>query len=483
MTQPTDPTPSPTPSYEQPDEIASADRPASAMPTKHALEYESPAGHDSRAGGHDPYAALRVPEFRLYFIAFLLTVIAGQIQTAAVGWEIYTKTGKAEDLGWLGLVLAVPMLVLSLPAGQWADRYSRKKLFLFMQVISAACALGLTIVSTRFHDHPLWLGMVFTLLGVGAAGATVGRPSREALMSQLVPAKLYPNAITWNSTSFELSSMVGPAIGGLIVWLGATHGPTFAYATAAAAWAAAFVLIARLPDRSAHLQRAVDEASAADADATITRRKAAGFADLVEGLRFVFRTKLLLAALTLDLFAVLFGGAVFLLPIFAKDILHVGAFGFGCLRAAGAIGAVSMALVQAHMPPFKRAGPVLLIAVTGFGLATIVFGLSESYLLSFLMLMAIGALDNISVVIRHSLVPLLTPDRMRGRVLAVNQIFVGSSNELGGLESGLTAKWFGAVASVVVGGILSIVVVFTVAIGFPQVRKLNRLNDVKPAEE
>jgi MFS family permease len=243
------------------------------------------------------------------------------------------------------------------------------------------------------------------------------------------------------------------------------------------------VLILRLPDQSPHLLRAAETKETPDDAPIVPRRKAAGFADLIEGLRFVFRTRLLLAALTLDLFAVLFGGAAFLLPIFAKDILHVGAFGFGCLRAASAIGAVSMAMLQAHLPPFQRAGPILLFAVTGFGVATIVFGLSESYVLSFLMLMFIGALDNISVVIRHSLVPLLTPDRMRGRVLAVNQIFVGSSNELGGLESGLTAKWFGPVASVVFGGIMSIVVVITVAVAFPQVRKLRSLNDVKPAEE
>jgi len=430
-----------------------------AEPGNDVIEHE--------AGHRDPYAALRVPAFRRYSVAFILSVIAGQVQTAAVGWEIYDRSGSsALDLGWLGLVLAIPMLILSLPAGQIADWFDRKKLFMFQQISLGLCAIGLTIVSWKFSHAPHALGIMYLLLGLGAAGATIGRPSREALMSGLIPAELYPNAITWNSTSFETSSMIGPAIGGLIVWLSS---PAVAYFVSAIAWAIALALIGTLPSAKAEPKKKDGKESA--------------LTELTEGIRFVFRTRLLLAALTLDLFAVLFGGAVFLLPIFAKDILHVGAFGFGCLRAASSIGAVSMAMVQAHMPPFKKAGWALLATVSGFAIATIVFGLSRSYVLSFIMLILTGAFDNISVVIRHSLVPLLTPDRMRGRVFAVNQIFVGSSNELGGLESGLSAWWLGAKLSVVLGGVASLLVVLLVGTGFKQVRDLGSLHDVRPADD
>jgi MFS family permease len=263
--------------------------------------------------------------------------------------------------------------------------------------------------------------------------------------------------------------MAGPAAGGLIVWLA---GPAVAYVAAAACFIGALILILFLPD--ARPERQLDTSG--------KPKHSAGLADLVAGIRFVFRSKLILAALTLDLFAVLFGGATFLLPVFAKDILGVGAFGFGCLRAAPSLGAVTMAMIQAHRPPIQKAGRALLLTVAGFSVATIVFGLSRNYALSFVMLVLTGAFDNISVVIRHSLVPLATPDNMRGRVLAVNQIFVGSSNELGGLESGLTATWIGPVLSVVGGGIASIGVVLAVALGFPEVRQLKSLEDVKPID-
>ena len=445
-------------SFDLADPLADQDRAAAAIPSKETLEHELPGGCEA----HDAYAALRVPAFRLFAIAFFLSAIGTQVEIAAVGWEIYKRSHSSLDLGWLGLVLAIPMLILSLPAGHLADFYSRKRLFLFMQVSTTICAIGLMIVSWRFSGTAHSIGVMYGLLAFGAIGATLGRPGREALMAQLVPNETYPNAVTWNATSFELSSMTGPALGGMIVWLAS---PAVAYAVAAVAFVISFVLILFLPDSIAE-----------------RRGNTAGFSDLVAGIRFVFRTKLLLAALTLDLFAVLFGGATFLLPLFAADILHVGAFGFGCLRAAPSIGAVSMALAQAHLPPFKRAGRTLLIAVTGFGMATIVFGLSKSYTLSFCMLILTGMTDNISVVIRHSLAPLLTPDRMRGRVMAVNQIFVGSSNELGGLESGLTAYWLGPVQSVVYGGIASILVVIAIALRYPQVRKLTSLHDVEPDE-
>ncbi|MGN6504349.1 MAG: MFS transporter, partial [Tepidisphaeraceae bacterium] len=363
----------------------------------------------------------------------------------------------------LGLVLAIPTLLLSLPAGHLADTYSRRGLFSFMQLSTTLCAAGLMLVSSHYAQAGWSLAAMYALLFFGAIGGTIGRPGREALMAGLVPTETYPNAVTWNATSFELSSMTGPALGGLIVgWFN----PAAAYATAAVAFIISFGLIFLLPDSRAE-----------------RKKESAGFKDLAVGVKFVFRTKLLLATLTLDLFAVLFGGAVYLLPMIADEVLHVGPRGFGCLRAAPSIGAVAMAMIQAHLPPFKRAGRALLLSVAGFGAATIVFGLSHSYVLSFLMLVITGATDNISVVVRHSLVPLLTPDRMRGRVMAVNQVFVGSSNELGGLESGMTAAWWGAVPSVVFGGVMSVLVVIAVAMRFPQVRRLASLHDVEPAED
>ena len=457
---PTDPPPK-HPPYELADPLADQDRPATAIPSQEMLEHESPTGIYAR----DPYAALRVPAFRRFVTAFFLSAAGAQIQTVAVGWEIYDKTHDANALGVLGLVLAVPMLLLSLPAGHLADTVSRKKLFLFMQVTTSICAAGLLLTSLPGAHHGLWI--MYALLAFGAVGGTIGRPGREALMAQIVPAELYPNAVTWNSTGFELSSMGGPAIGGLILW---KFGAATAYGAAAACFVTSFLLILTLPYTHIRHERTEED-------------HAAGLADLLAGIRFVFGNKLILAALTLDLFAVLFGGATFVLPVIAKDVLHVDRLGFGFLRAAPAIGAVTMALIQARMRPYQRAGPVLLWAVAGFGLATIVLGLSTSYTLTFAMLLLTGVFDNVSVVIRHSLVPLATPDKMRGRVLAVNQIFVGSSNELGGLESGLTTKAFGVVASVVAGGIASVAVVVAVAMGFPSVRKLKRLDDVRPAAD
>jgi MFS family permease len=288
-------------------------------------------------------------------------------------------------------------------------------------------------------------------------------------MPQLVPTSVFANAVTWNSSVFETASMAGPAIGGFICGRSVTH----AYVFTAICWSAAMVAIFFLPEKRL-------PGASSDGDAK-EPRGVPSFADLIAGVRFVWHSKLMLGAMTLDMFAVLLGGCTFLLPIFAQR-LGVGAVGFGWLRAAPSIGALTMAVVIAHTPPFQRAGRALLIAVAGFGCSTIVFGLSMNYGLSFAMLVIAGAFDNVSVVVRHTLVQLLTPDAMRGRVSAVNQVFIGSSNELGGLESGLTAAWFGPVGSVVAGGIGTILVVLGVASIWPQVRKLGSLKDIRPDE-
>jgi len=442
--------------YEPPDD----DRPASATPTEPLLEQQTPAGRDAAA--HDPYAALRNRHFRFLASGFFITVIAAQMQTVAAQYEIYARTGSALSLGVLGGVLAVPMLLLALPAGALADAFSRRKIVLGMLCCNGLLALGLAGLSFACADWPTrtWVTAMYLLLGLGNAAATIGRPARTSLLPQLVPPRIFSNAVTWNSSIFETASMLGPAIGGFVV----ARSITGAYLLASVCWFACCLFVYALPDIKPPPRQ----------------RSGSRLADLFVGLRFVGKTRLMLGAMTLDLFAVLFGGATFLFPVFARDILHVGPTGFGWLRAAPAIGAFAMALTIAHRPPIQRAGRALLLAVTGFGVATIVFGLSKNFWLSFAMLIATGMCDNISVVVRHTLVQMLTPDSMRGRVSAVNQIFIGSSNEIGGLESGLTAQWFGPVISVVGGGVGTLLVVGTVGAIFPEIRKLGSLRDIRP---
>jgi MFS family permease len=300
---------------------------------------------------------------------------------------------------------------------------------------------------------------MYSVIFLNAITLVFARPARQSLLPVLVPPQVFGNAVTWNSSSFEVCSMLGPAIGG---WLVAKTGSSVPYLANAGLLVACALLTTNFP-----------------ATPPKPRDEAPGFASLLAGVSFVWSRKLMLGVMLLDLFAVLLGGAVYLLPVFAKDILHTGPTGFGWLRAAPSFGAFTMALVLAHRPPMQRAGRALLLAVAGFGCATIVFGLSKNFWLSFAMLICTGACDNVSVVIRHTLVQLLTPDAMRGRVSAVNQVFIGSSNELGGLESGVTAAWWGPVRSVLVGGIGTLATVAVIGWLFPPLRKLGRLDEVK----
>lgn len=447
--------------YETPD----GERPSSASPTEQQLESEAPAIPQldySPARARDPYAALRLRNYRLYAAAFWMGVIGGQTQNVAVGWEIYKKTNSALSLGWLGLAMATPVLLLALPAGHLADTHSRRRIMLITHAVSALCALALAMLSRFYSNSPYSVLGIYALMILGNAGATFGRPARSALMPQLVPTSVFPNAVTWNSSIFEIASVVGPMFGGLICGISIP----LAYAFTAACWLAAMVLVWALPNTQPP-QRG---------DGSVPR-----FSDLIVGVRFVFQNKMMLGAMTLDMFAVLLGGCTFLLPIFAKD-MGGNAVTFGLLRAAPSIGAIVMALIIAHTPPFKRAGRALLLAVAAYGVVTLIFGLSTSFRLSFAMLVLSGAFDNVSVVIRHTLIQLLTPDRMRGRVSAVNQVFIGSSNEIGGLESGLTAAWLGHRASVVIGGVGTMLVVLGVGAIWPQVRKIGLLTDVTTLE-
>jgi MFS family permease len=447
--------PTPKQAYETPDD----DRAASAAPTEPQLEREMPGGRE--VAGHDPYAALRHRRYVIYMIAFFISVIASQMETFTATYEIFKKTGSTMSLGLVGLVLGIPMLLLTLPAGHLADSRSRRRMIVVTQSFCAVCLVGLSMLSHYGHAWPHSIGAMYLLLSLSAAGATIGRPARAALMPQLVPQAVFSNAVTWNSSTFETATVLGPTIAGFIC---AKSIPS-AYFVSAIGFAICAVLMATLPE--------THDASA--------KRRSATLSDVSVGLRFVWRAKLMLGAMTMDLFAVLLGGAVFLLPAVATDILHVGPIALAWLRAGPSIGAISMALILAHRPPMRRAGRALLLSVAGFGVATVIFGLSRNFWLSFVMLILTGAFDNISVVVRHTIVQMLTPDEMRGRVSAVNQIFIGSSNEIGGFESGVTAAWLGTVRSIVFGGIGTLLVVTVCSLVFPAVRTLGSLQDIKPA--
>jgi MFS family permease len=404
---------------------------------------------------HDSYRALRFRDFRLLLSSVFLTTFGQQMLTVSIGWELYNRTGSALVLGGIGLAQVIPLIFLFLPAGYAADHLSRKYLLVVAQAISMLATLGLAALS--FQHGPLLL--IYTcLLALGAA-QSFSLPTSSALVSQVLPEEAFENAVTWRSSASQLSAVLGPAAGGLLI--GLLGSASFVYVISGGL--SLVVVILLLFTRVRPQQ-----------EPAATGRKLSA---LVEGVRFLGRTQVLLAAITLDLFAVLLGGAVTLLPIFAKDILGVGPFGLGWLQAADSLGAVSMALFLAQRPPFKRAGPALLLAVAGFGVATILFGLSHWFWLSFLMLFVLGALDNISVVIRSTLVLVRTPDQMRGRVGAVSSLFIGTSNQLGGFESGLTAQLFGPIGSVVLGGIGTILVVALVAGYWPEMRHLGTLRE------
>ncbi len=405
---------------------------------------------------HDPYSALRLPHYRRYLLGGICATIASKIQLVALGWELYERTGSAMDLGFVGLAMFLPMLILTLPGGHAADRYDRQTILLISQALMAFSALSLAALT--YWRGPVYLAYAAIVLA-GAASA-IGRPARGAILRQLVPDQLVGVAVTWNSSSWQFAAVAGPALGGLLIaWTG---GAFWVFVTGFFLSIAVMILFSSLT--LTKVERATEPIS---------------LSSLLVGLRFVGRTKMILAAITLDLFAVLLGGAVALLPVYAKDILKVGSIGLGILDAAPSVGAVLMALVLAHMPPLKKAGRALIWSVAGFGAATIGFGLSTNFALSFALLAVTGALDMVSVVIRSTLVQVLTPESMRGRVGAVNTIFIGSSNELGGFESGITARYFGPVASVVGGGIGTILVVLMVNYLWPSVAALGSIEDLK----
>ena len=404
---------------------------------------------------HDPYAVLRIRDFRLLLTGRFITSFGGEMLTFAIAWELWLRTKSAFALGMVGLVQVVPVILLALPAGHFADQHNRRRIILVTQSVFALCSLGLAYLS--WTEGPLTL-IYACLLVIGIVRA-FNDPASSTLIPETVPPELFSNAATWSSSAWQTAAITGPMVAGL--WAGFLDNVTGIYVFDALAVFTFVILLSLIHGR--HIPLA---------------RKSATLDSLKEGLRFMRDTKVILAAITLDMFAVLFGGAVALLPIYATDILHVGAQGLGIMRAASSVGALLMAFALAHLPPFKQAGKTLLWAVTGFGLATIVFGLSKTFWLSVLMLGLLGALDNISVVIRSTLLLTRTPDVMRGRVSSVNSIFIGMSNELGAFESGFLASLVGPVLAVAGGGVGTIIVVLIVARVWPEMRNLRSLAPV-----
>lgn len=418
---------------------------------------------------HDPYGALRVPAFRWFVISLMAMTVGVQIQGIAVAWQLYAATNDPLALGLAGLAEVLPFLALSLPAGQWADRHDRKTLALIgigVLVFCAALFLAMTIglrtttgAEARTIGSTAWSSplAIYAVLAVSGLARAILQPARQALGTMIVPASLYANAATWRSSIWQFASVLGPAIGGL----------TFAFAGPLATYSVTLTLLVLA-------WFGMSAVPVPKREPTVST-SAAG-AGIFEGVRFVLRDKLVLAALSLDMFAVLFGGATALLPVFTKTVLKVSPEWLGYLRAAPAVGAVLMALLLAHQPPMQRAGRTLLFAVFAWGLSIIGFALSRNVWLSCALLAMGGAVDGISVVIRSTLLQARTPPEVMGRVMAVNSIFIGSANEIGAFESGLTARLFGAVNSVLLGGIVTIAVVLSMAVLSPTLRNLERLH-------
>ena len=410
----------------------------------------------------DAYAALRERDFRLFLIGHVTSVLGVQMQTVAVGWQLYEKTGSALALGMVGMVQFLPMLGLALPAGHAADRFDRRRVLMIASLVAALSSIGLMTASTLGGSAKL----IYLCLFVSGVARAFQGPARASMMPLLVPRSIFSNAVTWTVSGFELASLAGPALGG--AGIAAFQGATPVYLIGAVTSSFYVTMLGLMSKRSYAATRTRTGSLEAHDRVSLT--------SLAAGFKYVWMTKLLLAAMTLDLFAVLLGGAVALLPIYAKDILRVGPSGLGWLQAAPSVGAVTMALAATHLPPMQKAGRTLLWSVAGFGAATIVFGLSRSFWLSFLMLLLTGAFDNISVVVRHTLVQIQTPDEMRGRVSAVNSMFINASNELGRFESGTVAAFFGPVLSVVIGGVGTIIVVAACAWNWPELRRFGRLD-------
>jgi MFS family permease len=399
------------------------------------------------------YALLRNRDFVLYVVGRFIASFGQQMLAVAVGWEIYERTGSTLALGFAGLAGVVPMFLFTLPAGHVADNYSRKHVIIWMQLAMAVASSGLTLVSGLKAD----VSWMYACLFLAGTARTYLWAASAAYMPQLVTRREFPKAVNWNTGSFQIAAVAGPAAGGAFIALTGTAKWVYVFNAVAAGVCLSLIWLVR-----AHHKVAAKEPMS--------------LKNVAAGLKFVFRTKIILGSITLDLFAVLLGGATALLPVYAKTILHSGPTGLGWLRAALPLGSLLMSVILVHRPPLEKAGRTLLWAVAGFGLATIGFGYSRVFWLSCLMLFICGVTDYISVVVRHTLVQLLTPDEMRGRVSAVNNLFIGTSNDMGEVESGFVAACTSSVFAVVSGGVGTILVVIAVAWLWPELRKYGRLD-------
>lgn len=404
----------------------------------------------------DPYAVLRISDFRFFLIARMCANIAVKMQGVLVGWQIYSITKDPLALGLIGLAEALPALSVALYAGYLADKMSRKNIIGCVYATLLVCTLGLIVLATEVtHEaFPYTVRALYGIIFLTGLARGFMAPAMFGLMTQCVPPELYPNSSTWNSTLGQISMAVGAAFSGVL--FGFTDF-VVSYSVNAGFLIVALLMIYLISPKTKPVL--VEGRLLLD--------------NLLSGVRFVFKNEIFLGALSLDLFAVLFGGAVALLPIFAEEILHTGPQGLGFLRAASPAGAFIMAIYLIYRPPLRKTGVYLMYCVAGFGICMILFALSRNFYLSLLLLFVSGAFDNVSVVVRSIIMQTLTPPDMKGRVSSVNSMFIGSSNEIGAFESGLAARFFGTIPSVIIGGAITLVVVGITAWKAPSLRKLD----------
>jgi len=411
---------------------------------------------DTLTEKHDAYAVLRVRDFRLFLSFRFFATIAFQMQSIIVGWQVYQITKDPFSLGLIGLAEALPNIASALFAGNIADKYNRKKIIIWFMLLFVCGTLALFLFTLPGFGILKTAGVlpIYFVVAVSGIARAFLYPAIIAMMAQLVPRHLYTNSSTWNSVVWHIGAITGPAIGGMVYGF---FGVRAAYSSVLLFLFVSFILLIFVKSRPTPVVQKGE---------TLVQR-------LSGGLKFVFNNQILLGAMSLDMFGVLFGGAVAMLPVFAAEVLMVGPQGLGFLRAAPMAGAVIMGAILAYKPPMVKAGRYLFIGVAGFGLSILLFALSKNYYLSFFLLMMSGMFDNISVVIRATAMQLLTPDSMRGRVAAVNAIFIGSSNEIGSFESGLAARLMGLIPSVIFGGGMTLLVVLITSKLSPKLRALN----------
>ena len=407
-------------------------------------------------------AVFQFSGFRFFQIARFCIVLCTEMQSVAVGWQVYEITKRPLDLGLTGLVQFLPGMLLFLVTGHAADRFDRRKLLTACYAGYGFCSallLAVTVHAKALHSTRS-VAPIFAILFLLGVVRSFSMPTSRALLPQLVPEEQLPSAVAWNSSIFQAANILGPSIGGLLYAF--SRGPDVVYATAVFASALAVITTFRIQTHAGPRVRGPYTLQT-----------------VLAGFRYIWSHKLVLGSISLDLFAVLLGGAVALLPVYAKEILHTGPWGLGLLRSAPGIGAGVMALLLAYRPIRRRAGATMLWCVAGFGVFTMVFGFSRSLPLSLISLFFVGAADMVSVVVRGVLIQIETPDEMRGRVNAVDMIFIGASNELGEFESGLAAQWLGAVPAVVLGGAGTILVTILWAWMFPELRNADKLVGAK----